>query len=353
MRDVITGSGAVRVLLDGSAALRGPGGTAVYVERLAGALEREGARVHVVADRARRAPGGGGAASARNAAHDARWAARLGRARGVDVVHHPLPALAPAARAAQVVTVHDLAFLALPGAFDARFRRYAALVHRAAARRADAVVVPSRATAAELRARWGVDAVVAPHGPGHDEPPLPRAEPPTHFLYVGDAEPRKDVPGLLAAHAAYAAARAGDALPLVLAGRAGEPAGEEASVVRVGRVSAAGLAALHAGAAALVHAARHEGFGLTVLEALAAGTPVLAVRSPAVAEVAGDAALLVAGAPALTAQLHRLHDEPRLRAELARRGPERAAALTWRASARAHLGAYAAAAAARSARTAR
>ncbi|HEV2061891.1 MAG TPA: glycosyltransferase, partial [Solirubrobacteraceae bacterium] len=46
-------------------------------------------------------------------------------------------------------------------------------------------------------------------------------------------------------------------------------------------------------AAALVHPSRHEGFGFTVAEALHAGTPVIAARSDAVAEIAGDAALLV------------------------------------------------------------
>jgi alpha-1,3-rhamnosyl/mannosyltransferase len=64
-------------------------------------------------------------------------------------------------------------------------------------------------------------------------------------------------------------------------------------VIVKGRVTPEALAALHAEAAALVHPARHEGFGFTVAEALAAGTPVIAAASPAVSEIAGGAARLV------------------------------------------------------------
>jgi glycosyltransferase involved in cell wall biosynthesis len=53
------------------------------------------------------------------------------------------------------------------------------------------------------------------------------------------------------------------------------------------------LAALYAGAECLLHAAWLEGFGLTALESLAAGTPVVGYRAGAVAEVVGDAGLLV------------------------------------------------------------
>jgi alpha-1,3-rhamnosyl/mannosyltransferase len=322
----------MRVLLDTTFALRGPSGTGVYVERLAAALRDEGVEVLEAADRARRAPGGGGRASARNLLHDAAWVQRDLRRRareaGADVVHHPLPALIARAGAPQVVTVHDLAFDALPGAFDPRFAVYARRAHRRAARGADAVVCPSHATAAELDARWGVGATVVAHGPGQELPVVARGEP-RHFLYVGDAEPRKDVAVLLAAHARYrATARA--PLPLVLAGTA---TAVDSGVRVAGRPDADALAELHAHAAALVHPSRHEGFGLTVLEALAAGTPVIAADTPAVREVAGAHARYV-GPGDVDALARALHDPP------AAPPPDAAARFSWRRCAREHVAVY-------------
>jgi glycosyltransferase involved in cell wall biosynthesis len=279
----------VRVLLDTTFARRGPSGTGVYVEQLALALREAGVDVIEAANERRRAPGTG---SARNLAEDVRWTQvelrRRAREANADVMHHPLPAHVAGAGIPQVVTVHDLAFEALPDAFDPRFAAFARRAHRLAAARADAVIAVSDATARELKDRWGVDAHVARHGPGQPLDVGERGEA-RHFLYVGDAEPRKDLPTLLAAHARYRSVTA-DPLPLVLAGSAFSVD----SGVRVAeRPDRAQLAELHRHAAALVHPSRHEGFGLTVLEALHAGTPVIAADTPAIRELAGEQARLV------------------------------------------------------------
>jgi glycosyltransferase involved in cell wall biosynthesis len=315
----------MKVLLDTTPARFGPSGTAIYVEQLAAALRDEGVTVLEASNARRRPPGTG---SARNALEDLRWSQveLRRRAREADVLHHPLPVLTARGPRPQVVTVHDLAFEELPEAFDPRFRRYARGVHRLAARRAAAVVVPSAATAAELERHWGVThAVVAPHGPGQ-RLDVTRGEP-RHFLYVGDAEPRKDLPTLLAGYALYRRATP-EPLPLVLAGSARADAPGVRTVERPG---AAALADLHAHARALVHPSRHEGFGLTVLEALAAGTPVIAADVAAVREVAGEAAEYVTpgDAGAVAAALSR--------------PPEASNAVvlpTWADSARAHITAY-------------
>ena len=315
----------MRVLIDTTFARRGPSGSGVYVERLTAALLEEGVDVVTAANERRRPPAGGGLGSLRNLAEDVRWTQVGLRRRPADVVHHPLPAHVAADRRPQVVTVHDLAYEAEPEAFDPRFRAFAARAYRRAARRAAVVVCGTHATARDLADRWGIEhVVVAPYGPGQ-ELQVARGEP-RHFLYVGDAEPRKDLPTLLAAHARYRA-RTGRPLPLVLAGSA---TAHQPGVRAAGRVGREELEALHAHAAALVHPARHEGFGFTVAEALRAGTPVIAARSDAVAEVAGDAALLVppGDVEALAAALA---DPP---------AAPQPPSLSWRACAQAHIQAY-------------
>ncbi len=263
-----------------------------------------------------------------------------------DVLHHPVPALSRglAAPPAQVVTVHDLTVVHEPGAVDPRRRRYALLAHRAAARRAHAVIAVSQATADDVHARWGVPVsriVVARHGPGQEpEVRRPRAPDAAHLLYVGDDEPRKNLGLLLAGYALYRAHAGADALPLVLAGRT-EARGAGLQVVA--RPDAEQLAALYAHAAVLVHPSLHEGFGLVALEAMSAGVPVLAARTAGVQEVCGDAAIYVDGRDphVLGRELGRIATDPALRRDLTERGRRRAAEFSWARSARAHAAAYA------------
>lgn len=338
----------MRVLLDTTYADRAPfSGTAIYLARLTDELGRiSGVEVVTVSNAARRPPAGGGRGSVTNAVADARWAAvelpRLAREREAEVIHHPLPAIALRPRPAQVVTVHDLAFERLPDAFDPRFRMYAHWAHRAAARRAGAVICVSETTASDVRSLWGVAEeriVVAAHGPGQELPLAPRAERPGHFLYVGDGEPRKNLGVLLDAYARYRE-KATEPLELVLAGTssAGGP-----GVRAEAGVGGEALAELYAAAAALVHPSLYEGFGLPVLEAMAAGTPVIASDAPGVREVAGDAALFCDphDPAAFSEAMASVAGDAALRQRLTLAGGARAAAFSWAASAKAHVEAYA------------
>jgi glycosyltransferase involved in cell wall biosynthesis len=331
----------MRVLLDTTYARRGHSGTGVYLEGLVAALRAEGVEVVEVANERRPAPAGGGAGSARNLALDEWWTQvelpRRARAARADVLHHPLPALAARAPCPQVVTLHDLAFERLPEYFSPSFRRWASRAHRRAARGAAAVVCVSQTTRRDARARWGLDdarIVVALHGPGQQlRVQRTGAE---HFLYIGDDEPRKNLALLLDAHACYRRAAGRGALGLVLAGRARS----EQEGVR--SEPCPDLAALLGAAAALVHPALHEGFGLTALEAMSAGVPVIAARSPGLVETCAGAARYVDPYEAadLATALGELATDGALRDDLAARGRSRAGEFSWQASARAHIEAY-------------
>jgi glycosyltransferase involved in cell wall biosynthesis len=262
----------------------------------------------------------------------------LARRAGADLIHHPLPARGRIGALPQVVTVHDLSFERLPEHFDRRFRIYAHYAHRSAALAAGAVICPSRTTALDVEALWGVPEkriVVARHGPGQESWAPPTA--PKHFLYVGDDEPRKNLAALLAAYRRYRE-RIGQPLALVLAGSS---ASDEPGVRVERHPDSARLARLYAAAAALVHPSGYEGFGLTLLEAMSAGTPVIAARAPGVSEICGDAARYAAGDPmSLAEAMIEIAVNTAIRRDLAERGLRRAAGFSWSQSAQAHVAAY-------------
>jgi glycosyltransferase involved in cell wall biosynthesis len=163
---------------------------------------------------------------------------------------------------------------------------------------------------------------------------------PSYFLYVGDEEPRKNLGCLLDAYASYRASAA-DPVELVLAGSVSASAAVPG--VRLERhVDCERLTELYAGATALVQPSLYEGFGLTALEAMRAGTPVLAARSPGLIEVCGDAALYAdpRDSSSFAAKMAEIADAPGLRHDLVKRGRRRAADFSWAASARKHLDAY-------------
>jgi glycosyltransferase involved in cell wall biosynthesis len=102
------------------------------------------------------------------------------------------------------------------------------------------------------------------------------------------------------------------------------------------------LAGLYAAARAFALPSLIEGFGLPVLEAMSHGTPVACSNRSALAEIAGDAALLFdpEDQPAVTAALRRVLGDEQLRRELSERGRRRAREFSWRRTATETLAAY-------------
>ncbi len=338
----------MRVLIDTTYARRAPlSGTGIYIERLCAELgQLPDVELLTVANLRRRPPAGGGAGSVRNALTDLWWTTvelpRTARLTGAQLIHHPLPAVSFRAPVPQVVTIVDLAFERLPEHFDRGFRIFASRTHRAAASSAAAVVAISETTAADARELWGIRGeriVVAPLGPGQELPQsLAHGVPRRHFLYVGDSEPRKNLGVLMAAYSRYRA-RVKDPVELVLAGSV-DARGPGVRVVQ--RPDRAQLARLYAGAVALVHPSLYEGFGLTPLEAMRLGTPVIAARAPGTVETCGDAARYADPhePEAFAGAMLELFHELAVRADLQRRGRERARAFSWATCARRHIDAY-------------
>jgi glycosyltransferase involved in cell wall biosynthesis len=269
---------------------------------------------------------------------------------GGDLVHAPSLAVPPPGRRPLVVTVHDLAFRTHPDCFPPRGRTFHERGLALARDEAAAVVVPSEATAAELRAAGFEPARLHVAHHGIDLPPLGQLEsrePQRYLLFVGTVEPRKGVDVLLAAHAALRRQGHPD-LELVIAGPPGwgkPPALDGPGVSAPGQVDEARLDALYRGAAALAVPSRSEGFGLPALEAMARGCPVVASQAGALPEVVGGAALLVTpGDPdALAAALDRVLTDESLADSLTAAGRRRAATFTWSACTAVHLAAYQAA----------
>lgn len=165
-----------------------------------------------------------------------------------------------------------------------------------------------------------------------------------YFLYVGAIHPRKNVPTLLHAFDLFRAQSAEDT-ELVIAGRSTwKSAAVEAVLAQMrfrsavqmrGYVPAEDLPSLMRGAMGLVYVSLYEGFGIPVVEAMAAGTPVITSDSGALAEVAGEAAMLVdpRSVQQIASAMSTLLD-PKHREALAAKGRERAKHFSWDDSAR-------------------
>lgn len=159
-----------------------------------------------------------------------------------------------------------------------------------------------------------------------------------YVLFVGNLEPKKGLPTLVRAYARCAGHLDRD---LVLAGRTAWKSapilrevrdhGGPGSIRLLGRVPEDVLPALYQHAWAFAFPSVAEGFGLPILEAMAAGTPVVHSDSPVVVETAagGGWPFKTGDAADLARQLVRLRDSPGLRCELVAKGRDRARALPW------------------------
>jgi glycosyltransferase involved in cell wall biosynthesis len=274
--------------------------------------------------------------------------------RGSFAVFHGLGNVSPLARPCPLVlTVHDVLCRHYPQSLPLGYRLFLQAVLPAVARRADRVIVLSRAMAEEVVRHLGVAEgrlrLVRP-GPGHELGRVTDGEAVGAVLgKYGVRRPfvvsvcrgyfHKNLAGLLRAFAVVRRRRPD--VQLVLAGRreGGGPAldrllarlGLQGAVVFTGFVANADLQVLYSAAAVFAFPSLYEGFGLPVLEAMACGAPVVASDAAAVPEAVGPAGLLAdAGdSEAFAAALARVLSDEGVQEEYRRRGLEWVKGFTW------------------------
>jgi glycosyltransferase involved in cell wall biosynthesis len=283
----------------------------------------------------------------------------------IDLLHSPdfiPPLLVNSLKS--VITVHDLAFLVWPHFLTTDSARYYGQIDQAV-KRADHIIAVSQSTKDDLVRLLGTPAeritvvheaanpLYGPMDPVEARQHLQGRFPlPEHFiLFVSTIEPRKNINTLLRAYHRLRTDYRQD-VGLVLAGAIGwlsERVFEEVEqlnlrqhVTFLGRVATQDLLYLYNAARCLAHPAIYEGFGLTPLEAMACGTPVVVSNVSSLPEVVGDAALLVdpQSEEELAVALHRLVTDDDLHANLRLKGLARAKTFSWQRAAQETLAVY-------------
>jgi glycosyltransferase involved in cell wall biosynthesis len=258
-----------------------------------------------------------------------------------------------------VVTVYDTIPLLYPRLVSAPARWHFRCVMPAVLRRARHTIAVSECTRRDVLAHVGVAperVTVVPlaadpafcRGPQAGIPARDAGRASGYVLYLGSNKPHKNLVRLIDAWAAIQP----QAVPLVIAGP-WDPRYPQArhraaalhlgdSVRFIGRVPEPEVPSLYAGATLVVVPSEYEGFGLPVVEAMAAGTPVACSHAGALPEVAGEAAVMFdpRDAEAIGAALARILSDASLRGELSARGHERARTFSWHRTAAATLAVY-------------
>jgi glycosyltransferase involved in cell wall biosynthesis len=237
-----------------------------------------------------------------------------------------------------VFTIHDLIQIQMPGATVAKRLYYRSILKPACARAARVLTVSEYSRRAIIDWSGVPEERIVNVGNGVGTPfefDGPRYEPGfPYILHVGNSRPHKNVGRMLAAFSRLNWA----GLRLVMAGYHKveisariESAGLGGRVICLDPVDDRQLARIYRGARAVALPSLLEGFGLPVLESMACGTPVVASKTGALPEVAGDAAVLVdpADVEDIRSGLERVLGDGQLGRTLRALGRERARQFSW------------------------
>ncbi len=283
---------------------------------------------------------------------------------GLDLLHSP-DFIPPFKRNYKsIITIHDLAFLLYPHFLTKESARYYGQIDQAW-RKTDHIIAVSEATRRDSIKMLGVPEkkiTVIYEAANPIYRPVPKDEArqrvaekyklnQNYILFVSTIEPRKNLPGLLQAYRRLRDDYKREEL-LVLAGSKGwlweevyetvEALNLEKHVAFLGRVPSADLVYLYNAATMLVQPSFYEGFGLTPLEAMTCGTPVIVSNTSALPEVVGDAAMLIDphDVEGLTVAMWRVLEDEELRKSLICKGNKRAKKFSWEQTAQQTLAVY-------------
>ncbi len=255
------------------------------------------------------------------------------------------------------VAVHDVAYKRHPEWFSPRDRLVLNAGVGLTVRKAKAVITISEFSKREIQAFYPVPASrihVTPLAAAPQFDPADRSDAAIrtrygirkpYILAVGNLQPRKNLLRLIEAFSRLAVRQA-FVHDLVLVGQAQWRESEIGAMIRrlgltervlaTGYVADGDLPGLYRGANLFAYPSLYEGFGLTVLEAMACGTPVLTSNATAIPEVAGQAARLVdpLSVDALTEAMADLCAHPEQRAQWRQKGLAQARKFTWDRTAR-------------------
>ncbi len=278
-----------------------------------------------------------------------------------DLLHSPAFVVPFACPCPSVVTILDLSFLAFPNQFERRWQTYVKTMMPSTLRTVSGVICISEHSKQELIRSYKIspDRVHVVHcGIDHE-----RFRPGIamdrdwarsvglnrdYVLHVGTLSQRKNIPLLLRAVALLRSRNKFQGLQLVLAGpelavlQGGseihetiQSLGLQDIVVLTGHVSDERLPGLYAQAKMLAMPSLYEGFGLPVVESMAAGAPVVASNTSSFPEVAGDAALLVPPTDehAFAQAMDDILSNASMAEELRRKGLAQSSRFSWRRSA--------------------
>ena len=244
----------------------------------------------------------------------------------------------------QVLTIHDLSPLEHPEWFRSSFAAWYRLFLPRLAPRVRRIIVPSDYVKQKVMRRFALPSekiITIPEGV--DASKFRPMDVPNgmerYVLFVGTLEPRKNLAGLLSAWDKIKGKHAD--VSLVIAGGAGRVFRQDRHSACAERVRWAGyvpeeaLPSLYAGADLFVLPSLDEGFGLTALEAMACGTPVLVSDGGALPEVVGEAGMIfsLSDPVGLSNAMSECLSEPVLRASLREKGLSRAAQFSWQTTA--------------------
>ncbi len=269
----------------------------------------------------------------------------------IDIFWSPinhLPVLLPS-KIRKVLTVHDVTWKLFPQAMPWRGRVIEAALLPRSLRIADHVIADSQFTRSEILAfypntRCKIDVVYLASSLKSDGAmgACPVSGP--YFLFVGSKEPRKNIKRLMEAYIQYRDITS-DPIDLVIAGTHQWGEFSVANFIRINELQACVhlienaddtvLRALYANAQALVMVSLYEGFGLPLVEAMQWDIPLIASNNSSVAEIAGDAGMLVDpyDKDAISQALKRMTEDETARLELALRAQTRGRNFSWKRAA--------------------